>query len=397
MKFSSRTTDLIHSPIGAAHSLLAHRVNDRPLLDLSQAAPAYPPAMVVQERIAAAAFEPSSARYAPQPGLPALRESFATDLSGAYAASVSADDVLITAGCNQAFCVTINALASPGDSVLLATPFYFNHEMWLKVEGIEPRHIANDQQLWPDLAHAEQLIDESTRAIVLVTPGNPTGITIPPERLHQFALLAERHDIALIIDETYRNFRPSHDPAHSLFPKSDPGETGRLGQDWQDTVVSLHSFSKDLAIPGYRIGAVVAGQAVRVEALKILDCVAISAPWIGQEAAITGLRSATDWRVEQSQRVAKLQERFENLMHSQPGGFELVSAGAYFGWVKAPPSTGATTAAIVRSLVVEHDILVIPGTAFTPTDELMLRFSFANLSGEQIDQLGERLNTWRNP
>ncbi|HBU03499.1 MAG TPA: aminotransferase, partial [Acidimicrobiaceae bacterium] len=143
--------------------------------------------------------------------------------------------------------------------------------------------IPNDDGLIPDAEASAALIDERTTAIVLVSPGNPTGITVPPERIAEFAELAKANDLALIIDETYRSFRPTETPAHTLF--DDP--------TWRDTVISLHSFSKDLAIPGYRVGAVVAGEPARLEALKILDCVAICAPPIGQIACIAGLAHAT--------------------------------------------------------------------------------------------------------
>ncbi len=383
MKFAARTTDLIDSPIGAAFAMLDHRVNDRPLLDLSQAAPGYAPAPVVTDRIAEAARQPATSRYTPAAGLPELREAFAEDLRRSYAASdIAAVDVTITAGCNQAFCAVVNALAEPGDSVILATPFYFNHDMWLQAEGIGIRHLSSTDDLLPDLDHAATLIDDTTRAIVLVSPGNPTGVTIPPDLIADFAELAAEHRIALVLDETYRTFRPTEAPAHAVFDNP----------SWRDTLISLHSFSKDLAIPGYRIGAIVSGADLQREALKILDCVAISAPRIGQEAVITGLHHAGGWRREQAQRIARLQEHFVTTMAGCPGGFELVTSGAYFGWIRA--GGGRSTDETVRRLIVEFDTLVIPGTAFTSTDQGMLRFSFANLAPAEIDELGVRLATY---
>ena len=383
MKFAARTTELIDSPIGAAFAMLDHRVNDRPLLDLSQAAPGYSPAPVVADRIVEAGREPITSRYTPAAGLAELRQEFATDLRHSYASKdITGTDVTITAGCNQAFCATINALAQPGDSVLLATPFYFNHEMWLQAEGIDVRYLGCTTELHPDLDQAATLIDDTTRAIVLVSPGNPTGVTIPVEAIADFAELAARHDIALILDETYRTFRPTDAPAHAVFDNP----------DWRSTLISLHSFSKDLAIPGYRVGAIVSGADHQREALKILDCVAISAPRIGQEAAITGLRHASGWRREQAQRIALLQDHFVVTMAQTPGGFELVTSGAYFGWVRS--NDHRSTDETVRRLIVELDTLVIPGTAFMPTDEGMLRFSFANLTPAEIDELGRRLKTY---
>jgi len=382
MQFSPRVSDLIHSPIGAAHALLAHRVHDRPLLDLSQAAPSYSPAPEVAERIARAADEAPTSRYAPQPGIPELRDAFAADLSAAYEAEIHADDTLVTAGCNQAFCTVISALAGPGDNVVLILPFYFNHDMWLRVEGIEPRYVTPDDRLLPSPAAAGRLVDDHTRAVVLVTPGNPSGVTYPPELIHAFAELTTAAGIALIVDETYRSFRPTTAPAHRLFDRA----------DWRDHVISLHSFSKDLAIPGYRVGGVVAGEAARVEALKVLDCIAISAPVIGQLASATGLVESGAWRTEQAERTRHLQHHFEAVMAGRPGGFELVTAGAYFGWVRAPGR--GPTDDVVRTLVVDHDVLTIPGTAFTPTDDHMLRFSFANLVPDEITELGRRLTDW---
>ncbi len=380
MQLSPRTVDLVHSPIGAAHALLGERRNDRPLLDLSQAAPSFPPPPAVAARAAEVAGEPDGGRYAPQRGIPALRETFAAELSGAYCGYVAAEQVLVTAGCNQAFCLVASSLAGPGDSVVLASPFYFNHDMWLRAEGIGVTHLPPDAELLPDPDRAAGLATDRTRAIVLVSPGNPTGVTVPPGRLRAFAELAESRGMALVLDETYRSYRGTDAPPHDLF-----GDAG-----WDETVVSLHSFSKELAMPGYRVGAIVGGSDLLTEALKLLDCVAISAPRIGQEAALAGLRHAGGWRAEQAARLARLQGEFEAAMAHRPGGFELVSAGAYFGWVRHPFDR-SPTADVVRRLVLDHDVLVIPGTAFTPTDEAMLRFSFANLGSDEIAELPDRL------
>lgn len=379
MHFAPRTADLMHSPIGAAHALVGLRSSARPLLDLSQAAPSFPPAGAVVDRIAAAAREPDTSRYAPQPGVPALREAFAADLAAAYRCPMAPTNVLITAGCNQAFCLVASAIAAPGDSVVVVAPFYFNHDMWLRVEGIEVRHLMVEADGLPAVDRLKELADERTRAVVLVSPGNPTGVTMPPELIMAFGVEARRHGLVLILDETYRTYRNTTAPAHDLFADG----------DWGEHVASLHSFSKDLAIPGYRVGAIVGGPALLTEALKLLDCVAISAPRIAQEAALTGLVHTGPWRSEQVARIAGLQRRFEDAMARGPGGFELVSAGAYFGWVRHPFSE-VPTERVVRALVLDHDVLTIPGTAFTPQDDRMLRLSFANLGDEELDELPRR-------
>jgi len=268
----------------------------------------------------------------------------------------------------------------PGDEIIMPLPYYFNHAMWLELDGVTPVFLHCGPDLLPDPAEAEKLISSRTRAILLVSPGNPSGVTVPPAIIDAFGELASRHGIALILDETYRTFRESEEPPHSLF--ADP--------NWGETVVSLHSFSKDLAIPGYRVGAAIANSDLLYEAAKLLDCMAICAPRIGQEAVVAGLQDANDWRQEQVRRIHAGLKTFRSVMSERPGGFELITSGAFFGWVRHP-FDDVSTADVVKRLVLDHDVLVIPGTAFLPTDDRWLRLSFANLESDDFAELGRRL------
>ena len=380
MQLSTRTTSVATSPIGDAKAWLSHRNSNRPLLDLSQAAPNYPTAPVIAARIAEVAASSDGGAYAPPMGIPELKMAFAERLCSDTGSTVTAENVLPTAGCNQAFCVAVSALADAGDEIIVPLPYYFNHTMWLEAEGIVPRFLEPEANFVPTPSDAEDLINERTRAIVLVTPGNPTGVAFPAAVIDAFASLAARRGIALIIDETYRNFRDTSAPAHHAM----------VGADWVDTVISLHSFSKDLAIPGYRVGAIVAGKGFLEQAAKLLDCVAICAPRISQEAAVAGLVAADNWRQDQAERIAANLGVFRDVMATSPGGFELAASGAFFGWVRHPFETMSSND-VVKHLVLDHDVLVIPGTAFMPTDERWLRFSFANLEAAELVELAERL------
>ena len=380
MQLRGRTQGLVHSPIGEAFGLLAAHTPRRPLLNLSQAAPSFAPAPVVADRVAEIAHDEGGARYVPQEGLPELRTALADELTALYPGTVTPDQVLVTAGCNQAFCVIASALTRPGDNLIVVLPYYFNHDMWLEVEGVERRYLSPGPDMVPALSDAAALIDDRTRGIVVVSPGNPSGQTLSPELLGDFFDLCVAEDIVLILDETYRSYRFADDPAHDLY--------GRDG--WGNHLVTLHSFSKDLAIPGYRVGAIVGDPTGLAEAMKLVDCVAICAPRIGQEAAIAGLVHAGEWRDEQVRRIGERHEQFKQVMGESPGGYELVSSGAYFGWVRHPHD-GVPTLQVVSDLLADKDILVIPGTAFTPTDQAMLRFSFANLDEDQINELARRL------
>lgn len=383
MEHILRLNHLVHretdSPIGAAYGQLDHRNGGFELLDLAQAAPQYPAAPEVVAHVEAVARSGHGADYVELAGLAKLREVFAAELSTAYRGAVGADDVVVTAGCNQAFCLAVSSVAGPGDEVVLALPYYFNHDMWLRMNDIRPRYLEPGADLVPDPAACEELLNERVRAIVLVTPGNPSGVVLSPDVIAGFAALAERRGIALILDETYRTFRGTEEPAHDLFARP----------DWGRSVISLHSFSKDLAIPGYRVGAVVASAQVRREVLKLLDCVAICAPRVGQEAAWAGLTAAGDWRAARAAEVAAKKVRFDAVMAGRPGGFELLSSGGFFGWVRHPLA-GRGTEDVVRDLVVQYDTLVLPGTAFRPDDQGTFRVSFSNVEEPELDELARR-------
>lgn len=380
MRLTQRTLSQPSSPIGAHAHLIDEVPDDKPLLDLSQGAPGFPPAPEVADRMAAVAHHPDGSRYTPLLGLAHLREAFARELSDRYSGKVRSDDICVTAGCNQAFAMVTSALAEPGDEIILPVPYYFNHDMWLGLDGVVPRYLHPADGLNPTVEEAEGLVRPNTRAIVLVSPGNPSGHILSPQTLADFAGWATRRGIVLIIDETYRSFVPGNAPPHDLFHDD----------TWREHVVSLHSFSKDLAIPGQRVGAIVASPVLLAEVAKLIDCVTICAPRIGQEAAHAGLTEAREWRDAKVTEIAEKQARFMQVMESEPGGFVLLSAGAYYGWVRHPFAGRATTE-VVEKLLVEQGVLTIPGTAFMPEDEQMIRFSFANAEIDRLDELTTRL------
>jgi aspartate/methionine/tyrosine aminotransferase len=380
VRLSGRILGEIDSPISTAYHLVNLREDNRELLDLAQAAPQYPPAPAVTEHVVQVARSAHGGGYTEVPGLPQLRTAFAAELSRAYRGSVGPDNVVVTAGCNQAFSLVALALAGPGDEVVLPLPYYFNHDMWLRMNGIGPVYLEPGPGVVPRAADVEPLLSPRTRAIVLVTPGNPSGVTVGPRKIAAFADVARRHDVALILDETYRSFRDSDGPAHPLF--ADPG--------WERTVVSLHSFSKDLAIPGYRVGAVIASSELNREVCKLLDCVAICAPRVGQEAAWAGVTRASGWRAARARDLVRRRAWFADAMAARPGGFELLSCGGFFGWIRHP-FTDRSTEDVVRELAVKHSTLVVPGTAFLPDDRGTLRVSVSNLDQATVRTFAARL------
>jgi len=353
-----------------------------PLIDLSQAAPGGAPHPALLERLASAAGSADAARYGPILGDEALRAALAADVTARYGGRVAAGEIAITAGCNAAFVATALLAAAPGDAILLPTPWYFNHEMSLAMLGIEARALPcrAEHGFVPRVEDAEALIDEAVRAIVLVTPNNPTGATYPPETISAFADLARILGLWLVLDETYRDFLPAGAGApHALF--ADDG--------WRSNVIELYSFSKSYAVPGHRLGALIAGTPVIEEVAKILDNLQICPARAGQAAVAWAVEGLRDWRTAARDTLEARARAFSDALAPLPG-WEISSIGPYFAYLRHP-FVGVPAAEVARRLAAERGVLTLPGSFFGPGQDAHLRVAFANVGVERLGDLGARL------
>ena len=355
---------------------------DKPLIDLAQAEPNYPPAPELLEHLAQIIHRPEMSRYTDIRGTAELRAACADHLSEFFGAEVTANEVSITAGCNQAFCLALMALAGSGDEVILPTPYYFNHEMWLNMLGVRavPLSFQAAKGGVPDVEEAAQKITERTRAIVLVSPNNPTGAIYPPQTIRQFFDLARERGIALVLDETYKDFLPAEGAPHALL----------RAPDWPKTLIQLFSFSKVYAITGHRVGGLVAGPEMTAEIAKAMDCAAICAPAIGQAAALYGLQNLDEWKQEKRRLSLARLDALRHAMARNDLEYKVVSAGAFFAYM-CHSHEGKSASEVARRLADQHNMLCLPGSFFGPGQESYLRFSFANVEAERMEEIAARL------
>ncbi|MDK8875436.1 MULTISPECIES: aminotransferase [Paracoccus] len=360
---------------------------ERPLINLSQAAPVEPPPEPLRRAMAEAALErPDAHLYGPVLGRPELREAVAGEWSRAYAGAIRPEEVAITQGCNQAFCAAIQTLAAAGDEVILPTPWYFNHKMWLDMQGIRAVPLRCGPDMVPDPAEAERLITARTSAIVLVSPNNPSGAEYPGETLRGFFDLARSRGLALILDETYRDFDAREGAPHDLF--ADP--------DWGDVLIHLYSFSKAYRLTGHRVGAVIASPARMVEIEKFLDTVAICAGQIGQIGAAWGMANLRDWLAGERAEILARRAAMAEGMAALPG-WRVKGCGAYFAWAEHPFDMPSSE--LAQRLLREAGVLLLPGTMFMPEGDAEgarhVRIAFANADRDGIAALMRRLEAFR--
>ncbi|MBB1490818.1 MULTISPECIES: aminotransferase [unclassified Paracoccus (in: a-proteobacteria)] len=356
---------------------------ERPLINVSQAAPVDPPPEGLRQAIADASLTRAEAHlYGPVLGNPDLREAVAAEWSRAYGGSLTPANVAITQGCNQAFCAAIATVARAGDEVIIPVPWYFNHKMWLDMQGIRAVPLACGQGMVPDPDAAAALVTPNTRALVLVSPNNPSGAEYPAEVLRGFYDLASQQGLALILDETYRDFDSRDGAPHDLF--TDP--------DWGDTLIQLYSFSKAYRLTGHRVGALVASESRQVEVEKVLDTLAICAPQLGQIGALWGMQHLRDWLAGERQEILCRRAAMTRAMAGLEG-WRLKGCGAYFAWAEHP--FAESSAQLAPRLVHEAGVLLLPGTMFMPEGDpeaaRHVRIAFANVDEAGIAALAERL------
>ncbi|GHJ87058.1 hypothetical protein NliqN6_3460 [Naganishia liquefaciens] len=442
---------------------------DKPLLNLSQGVPGDPPHEILRDALVKCTADPKSAGYGPILGEPELRRAVAREMAYVYRFDRQAsgtkvlsepdvgeegtdapangaredtgppgwEEVAITAGCNQAFFDVMLALCESGDKVIVPVPWYFNMLMTFQILNLTPLPLplASDSSFLPSVSAARALLDspqgKNTKAIVLVTPNNPTGATYPPALIDEFADLARERQVALIVDETYRDFLlPDRDDGDGDgIPDSPPGRPHTLFErrDWRDHVISLSSFSKSYKIPGHRLGMIVAGREVLQAVTKVADSIQICAPRPPQLALTTTLPLLRADLSATSSRIHARLALFESLI-SRVRGWRVISRGGFYAYVQHPylagPSSTSNNAAdpahapepglpvpserVAELLATRCGILTLPGAFFMPlriapewraladagsalVEDKWIRFAIANVSDDVVRGVPERL------
>ena len=219
----------------------------------------------------------------------------------------------------------------------------------------------------------------------MVTPNNPTGVEYPSELLSEFSQLAQRNNIKLIIDETYKNFCEKN--SNSLY----------LG-NWEDHLIQLYSFSKVYRLTGHRVGMMVASRAVMNEVEKFLDTTTICPNRLAQKAALFGLLNLGKFVEEEKEKLEKLKEIFKNELRRLPD-WSLFGIGGYFAYLGYSGTSNSLSMA--KKLLIEQNILSIPGEMFFPVSKIFIkekrsiRLAYANSTINEVYDLFKRLRNFK--
>jgi aspartate/methionine/tyrosine aminotransferase len=313
-------------------------------------------------------------RYGPVEGLPALLAALEAKLAAENGIVVRpASRLLVTAGGNQAFINAVLAVTDPGDELILPAPYYFNHEMAIVMAGAQTVAVATTNAYQLDVDAIAAAVTPRTRAVVTVSPNNPTGAVYPEADLRAVNALCRERGLFHIHDEAYEYF--TYGGAAHYSPGSDPAAAGHT--------ISLYSLSKAYGMASWRVGYMVIPELLAEAVNKIQDTILICPPAVSQHAALAAIGVG---RAHAHAHLAQLDATRHLVYDALTDGTVPCDVpradGAFYYLVRAHSRFDSMT--LTERLIREHRVAVIPGSAFADPAPCSIRVSYGALEADTI-------------
>jgi aspartate aminotransferase len=360
----------------------ALRQAGKSVVDLTAGEPDSPTPSAIK-RAAVAAIDKNFTRYTPVPGIPELRQAVAAKTSTRLGVAYEPSQVVISCGAKHALYNALQIVCEPGDEVIIVTPFWVSYVPLVQLAGGRPVLVPTREadRFQPDVAALSAALTPRTKAIILNSPSNPTGMLIDRDRLAAIARLALERTLVVISDEIYDEL---------VYPPAQAVSILQVEPTLAAQTVIVNGVSKTYSMTGWRIGWALAPKALAA-AITALQSHSTSNPTsISQYAA---LEAITGDQAEVRAMAAEFQrrrDRFVDGLNRLPGLSCVKPDGAFYAWcnvggLKLPAAT------VAARWLDEALIAAIPGEGFGSPAHI--RFSFAT-SMDVLDEALTRLAAW---
>ena len=357
--------------------------------------PNFPTPDYVVEAAVAACRDPRNYKYTPTPGLPELRRAIADKTLRDSGYEVEPDQVVVTNGGKQAVYSTFQVLLNPGDEVIIPTPYWTSYPEAVKLaDGVPVTVFAGgDRGFEPDLDALEAARTERTKAIIVNSPNNPTGAVWSADTIVRIAKWAIEHHIWIISDEIYEHL--NYDDAKTTY-------IGAAVPECRDQLIVLNGVAKTYAMPGWRVGWLIAPLPVAKAAAKLQGHMTSNVANVSQRAALAAVSGSLDavhamraaFDVRRRAIVAALND-IDGVVCPTPTGAFYAFADVT-GLLGVPLGEKGTVCAssseLAAALLDEAHVAAVPGEAFGAPG--YLRFSYA-LADDQLAEGIHRFAIWR--
>lgn len=318
--------------------------------------------------------------YTSNSGMIELRDAISAHVQRLYGVSYDpGSEVLVTVGVSEALWLALKAICDPGDEILVIEPCFVANPAAVEMAGgvpvMVPTRVENGFQVTG--ADLEARITPRTKALLMSYPNNPTGAVLTPERMREIAAVAEKYDLLVISDEIYE--RLVYDVQHINFA-SLPG--------MRERTILLSGMSKSYAMTGWRIGYALAPAPIMDAMRKLHQYLIMSAPTMGQVAAVQALRSG-------EADVETMRSSYDSRRRLIVDGFNRLGLtcfeprGAFYAFPSIA-ATGMTDDVFCERLLLEERVAVVPGSAFGASGAGFIRASYT-ASRENIEIALERI------
>ena len=349
-------------------------------ISLGQGVVGYPPPPQAIASLQSFLAQPQNHLYQAVTGIEPLKAVIRTKLASDNQIEANEDSIVVTAGSNMAFLNAILAITQAGDEIILNTPYYFNHEMAITMANCRPILVNTDRDYQLDVNAIARAITNKTRAIVTISPNNPTGAVYSEASLKAVNDLCRDRGIYHISDEAYEYF--TYDgvkhTSPGAFPNSDPH------------TISLFSLSKAYGFASWRIGYMVVPQHLVMAIKKVQDTNLICPPVISQYAALGALETGSDYCRQQLREIAKVRAIVKEKLQSVADLCKVTPAeGAFYYFLKV--NTDLDDIELVTRLIENYRVAVIPGSTFGMQRGCYLRIAYGSLQASTVEMGIERL------
>jgi aspartate/methionine/tyrosine aminotransferase len=344
-------------------------------ISLGQGVVNYPPPPQAFAQLRRCFEQPNNHKYQAVEGIPELRAAIAHKLAIDNAIRLTPEQqVVVTAGSNMAFMNAVLAMTQPGDEIILPTPYYFNHEMAIGIASCQAVLVPTDSEYQLQVDHIRAAMTPKTRAIVTISPNNPTGAVYSRQSLQTVNQLCRQAGIYHISDEAYEYF------TYGVEHVSPGAFTGSA-----DHTLSLFSLSKAYGFASWRIGYMVIPQHLLEAVRKIQDTILICPPVVSQYAALGALQAGRSYCQTQLEGIRDLRRTvLEWLEPLRSHSSISLGQGAFYLFLKLQtPRSGMEVA---ERLVREYGVAVIPGETFGIRSGCYLRVAYGALTQETAEE-----------
>ncbi|OAI01732.1 aminotransferase [Methylomonas methanica] len=325
--------------------------------------------------------------YTPSEGVQPLRQAIAAKLKRDNGMVVDADSqIVISGGTTGAFAATLTALLNPGDGILLMEPYYGYHLNTILLNGLEPQFLTlTPPHFALDEAVLRAALKPSTRAIVVCTPGNPSGKLFSAAELAIIERVAEQHNLLVISDEIYEYI------TYDDVPHISPASVGNLAK----RTVSIMGFSKTFSITGWRLGYAVAEPELAQAINLVNDLLYVCAPSPLQYGAAAGLQAPPEYFQQLRAQYQSKRDIICAGLH-EAGLTPLIPQGAYYVLANIAHFGYPTAKAAALAILEQTGVASIPGSSFyqSAAGEGLIRFCFAK-DDATLHEAVKRLSQFR--